>query len=47
MSTTLNLENLGKIDGGKAAGIIQEVIDIAVKDFDAHGDDGKARKICS
>ncbi len=43
--TVLSLENLGELDGGRAAGIINAALKQAVADLDDRGDDLKARKV--
>jgi hypothetical protein len=42
---TLQLETIGELDGGRAAGIINAAIKAAVADLDDRGDDKKARKV--
>lgn len=41
----LSLENLGELDGGRAAGIINAALKQAVSDLDDRGDDFKAREV--
>lgn len=42
---TLNLENLGQVDAGRAKQLVDEAIALAVSDLDKNGDDGAVRKV--
>jgi hypothetical protein len=42
---TLQLDTIGELDGGRAAGIINAAIKAAVADLDDRGGDTKARKV--